>query len=481
MKARPLPSSFRDPSGFLFRRDGVLLRQINHSYREHYEELVSSGLYERLVGKGLLVPHQGTDQPPADDGTAYKVIQPEEVPFISYPYEWSFSQLKDAGLATLSIQQEALASGMSLKDASAFNIQFRGCRPILIDTLSFERYREGRPWVAYRQFCQHFLAPLALASHRDERLPQLLRIHLDGIPLDLAAKLLRGRARLRPSIFTHIHLHARSQRSFGGSGRDLTAVKVSRRGLLGLLDSLRSAVEGCRWRPAGTEWDDYYQDTNYSAEAFEHKRQLVAEFLDEARPASVWDLGANTGRFSRLASERGIPTVAFDLDPAAVEKNYLECRREGEEHLLPLLLDLTNPSPAIGWALEERMSLLDRRLPDVALALALVHHLAIGNNLPLENVALFMSRLCRVLILEFVPKEDSQVQRMLASREDIFPTYHRSGFEEAFGRHFQIRRRERISGSKRTLYWLESRRQHPSVAGPLSAPGSAAAVEPSPS
>ncbi len=458
MKPRPLPSSFRDPSGFLFRRDGALFRQINASYREEYEALLACGLYERLVGAGLLVPHRETDAPPADAAIAYKVIQPEEVPFISYPYEWCFSQLKDAALTTLRIQQEALETGMSLKDASAYNIQFWRGRPVLIDTLSFERYQEGRPWVAYRQFCQHFLAPLALAGYRDARLPQLLRVHLDGIPLDLASRLLPGRSRLRFPMLTHIHLHARTQRAFADSGRDASSVKVSRRGLLGLLESLRAGVESCRWRPTGTTWEDYYQDTNYSPAALQHKTELVAEFLAQANPASVWDLGANVGRFSRLASERGIPTVAFDVDPAAVEKNYLECRRTGEENLLPLLLDLTNPSPAIGWALEERMSLLHRRLPDAVLALALVHHLVIGNNLPLENLASFFSRLCRSLILEFVPKEDSQVQRLLASRQDIFPTYDRQNFEEVFSSHFEIRRAERISASERLLYWLENRR-----------------------
>jgi len=191
-----LSSSFRDPSGFLFTREGVLYRQVDRRHAEHYDLLMSSGLYEALVSEGSLVPHEEVDEAPAGPG-AHRVIRPERIPFVSYPYEWCFSQLRDAALVTLEIQRRAMSFGMSLRDATAFNVQFRAGRPIFIDTLSFERLPEGRPWIAYRQFCQHFLAPLALARYRDVRLLQLTRDHLDGVPLDLAAELLPGRARLR--------------------------------------------------------------------------------------------------------------------------------------------------------------------------------------------------------------------------------------------------------------------------------------------
>jgi len=453
-----LASSFRDPSGFLFRHEGVLYRQVNAAYREHYDALMASGLYEELVKAGLLVPHCEVGLEMARTDAAYKVIQPELVPFISYPYEWCFSQLQDAALATLAVQKRAFARGLVLKDASAYNIQFLRGRPVLVDTLSFEVYREGSPWVAYRQFCQHFLAPLALMAYRDVRLSQLLRVAIDGVPLDLASRLLPGRTLLRFPLLSHVHLHARFQTRYAGSrDRRVKERKMGRLAFRGLVDSLESGVRRLRWRAGGTEWADYYQDTNYTPAGLEHKRRLVGEFLDAIRPKTVWDLGANTAVFSRLAAERGALAVAFDVDPACVQRAYLDCRRRKEARILPLLLDLTNPSPALGWANEEREALLQRGPADAVLALALIHHLAISNNVPLDRLAAFFARAGRHLVIEFVPKTDSQVQRLLVVREDIFAGYTQEAFEAAFGRLFVLERAERIQDSERTLYLMRRR------------------------
>jgi ribosomal protein L11 methylase PrmA len=414
-------------------------------------------LYERLTDRGLLIPHEEVELSHRFSSAAYKVLRPAVLTFVSYPYEWSFSQLQDAALLTLSIQREALERGMTLKDASAYNVQFEQGRPVFIDTLSFESYREGQPWVAYRQFCQHFLAPLALMSRRDIRLNQLLRAHLDGVPLDLASRLLPWGTRLRPGLLMHVHLHARAQRSFAGRKVTQTGRGMSHAAMLGLLESLEGAVRGLRWEPRGTEWGDYYEDTNYSPQALEGKKRLVREFLGEVAPRTVWDLGGNVGLFSRIASEAGIFTLSLDVDPAAVEKNYRTCVERRETYLLPLLQDLRNPSGGLGWAHAERMSLEERGPADAVLALALVHHLAIGNNLPLARIAEQFSRLCRHLIIEFVPKSDSQVQRLLRNREDIFPQYTRERFEEEFQERFRIERRETISDSERILFCMQRR------------------------
>lgn len=453
-----LGSSYRDPSGFMFRRDGTLLRQVNESYRDEFDTLTRSGLYRALVDAGRLIPHEEIDAPFADPQVGWKVIRPRPVGFISYPYEWSFSQLKDAALATLAVQKQAMSLGMSLKDATAYNIQFDAGRPLLIDTLSFERYEEGQPWVAYRQMCQHFLAPLALMALRDVRLNQLLVTNLDGIPLDLASALLPASSRLRVSLLVHLHLHAKMHAKHASSTQKPAAKgRVGRTQLLGILDSLESAIKRLNWNPGGTEWADYYQDTNYSGGAMDDKRRLVSEFIDATSPKTVWDTGANTGEFSRLASDRGIDTIAFDIDPAAVEKNYLRVKQKGEKHLLPLLMDLTNPSPAIGWNHDERMSLADRGPADLVLALALVHHLAISGNVPLGDVAKFYHRVARNLVIEFVPKTDSQVSRLLVVRKDIYTGYTQEGFEEQFGRYFEIRRREPVAGSQRVMYLMARR------------------------
>ena len=450
-------SSFRDPSGFVFTHDGTVYRQINRSYDEAFDLLTSSGLYNELVQSGLLVTHEEADLRLAISDQASKVIRPERLPFISHPYEWAFSQLKDAALATMRIQKTALKFGMSLKDASAYNIQFVNSRPLLMDTLSFEVYREGQPWVAYRQFCQHFLAPLALMSHVDVRLGQLMRVYIDGIPLDLAARLLPFASRTRFPLLTHIRLHAQSQKHFGQ--KDIRSIKrtISRRAFLGLVDNLESAVSHLHWRPGRSTWGDYYDQTNYSDESMDYKGRLVKQFLKHANPAQVWDLGANVGWFSRMASRMGVFTVAFDLDPVAVERDYRQCVKDADTHLLPLVLDLANPSPDLGWENQERSSVFHRGPTDLIMALALVHHLAIANNLPLSRIAEFLARHCRWLIIEFVPKSDSQVQRLLSSREDIFTDYIQTEFESVFTALFRIREREGICGSERTLYLMEKR------------------------
>jgi ribosomal protein L11 methylase PrmA len=428
-------------------------------YCNHYDHLLKSGLYQDLVDAGLLIAHTEADLNLARSDDAYKIIQPEVVPFISYPYEWSFSQLKAAALATLEIQKRALTFGMSLKDCSGYNIQFVRGQPTLIDTLSFEMYQEGLPWVAYRQFCQHFLAPLAMMGYRDIRLNQLLRVYIDGIPLDLAASLLPFRSHLKLPLLLHIHLHARSQRRFSDKvvDRDTARGRVSRQSLLGLIDNLESAVKKLQWSSHGTDWADYYQNDSYDSVGIEHKKQLVADFLDKAAPKTVWDLGSNIGLFSRIAVSKGILTISWDIDPGCVDINYRQVITDGETNLLPLVLDLTNPSPAIGWENRERMSVLERGPADTVLALALVHHLAISNNVPLDRIADFLAKLCRWLIIEFVPKSDPKVQRLLSTREDIFPNYTRQGFENEFGRLFVIKQSEQIRNSKRTLYLMERR------------------------
>ena len=455
-KTLALNASFRDPSGFLFTHDGVLYRQVNQVYAQDYTRLMDSGLYAKLVKAGLLIPHTEVDVEPANGELAFKILRPERVPFISYPYEWSFGELKDAALAILSIQKRALKLGMSLKDASAYNIQFYAGKPTLIDTLSFEVYKEGEPWVAYRQFCQHFLAPLALMTYRDIRLSQLLRVHIDGIPLDLASALLPARTQWSFGLASHIHIHARAQKHYAD-----VAVSEARRGrkmskdaLLGLIESLKTAVKKLVWKPAGTEWADYYTANNYTDAAFEHKKVLVGDWLSRIQAKTVWDLGANTGIFSRVAVEAGAYVISSDIDPAAVEVNYRLMKEKKEQNLLPLVLDLTNPSPAIGWNNLERDSFLQRGPVDATLALALVHHLAISNNVPLPNVADFFATCGKWLIIEFVPKSDSQVQKLLRSRVDIFSEYTRAGFENAFVQRFKIIESSAIRDSERWLYLM---------------------------
>ena len=456
-----LPASFRDPSGFLFcNPEGDLLRQVNRCFADDFRHFVDSGLYADLAKDGLIIDHEELSLDHSLNEDAVRVLRPRLLPFVSYPYEWSFSALQDAALLTLELQRRAIQAGMCLKDASAYNVQFHGIKPIFIDTLSFERWSPDTPWIAYGQFCQHFLAPLALMARRDIDLQKLLRLHIDGIPLPLASKLLPWSTRFRLGTAMHVHLHSQAVKRFENSDQPNhhpKAPRVSQHALLALVESLQSTIESFRWRPRGTEWADYYEDNSYTAAMFDEKQQVVDSWLEQIQPQSVWDLGANCGVFSRLAGRHSRYTVAFDIDGACVERNYLNCRQQSVENLLPLAMDLTNPSTALGWAHQERMSLIGRGPCDTTLALALIHHLAISNNVPLPRIADFFARLGRALIIEFVPKSDTQVQRLLRSRRDVFPDYQELSFTESFGQYFDIIQRHSLRNSGRVLFWMKSK------------------------
>lgn len=437
MTGSQLGGSFRDPSGFLFTRDGELLRQVQERYRPHYDRLMQSGLYATLVREGYLVPHEERPVAEAMTAGAAFVLRPERIPFVSMPYEWSFGQRRAAALLTLRIQDIALSHGMSLKDASAYNVQFIGARPVLIDTLSFEIRVPEAPWIAYRQFCQHFLAPLALEARVDIRTGHLLRHYVDGIPLDLASRMLPWSTRFTLWAQLHIHLHAKSitrhaATDTSGAGA-IKAARVTDHGLRGLLANLTSIVSNLEWKPPGTEWGRYEETLGYAADDRGAKHQLVAAFVRASGARTVLDLGANAGEYSRVARDAGaMHVVAVDGDPVAVERHFRRLQQGADSGVLPLCMDLTNPSPAQGWDHHERPSFAERGPFDAVLALALVHHLAVGNNVPLLGVARMLARLGTVVIVEWVPKADPQVQRLLRAREDVFPSYTEEEFRSAF-------------------------------------------------
>jgi hypothetical protein len=341
---------------------------------------------------------------------------------------------------------------MILKDASAFNIQFVRGKPVHIDTLSFDFYREGSPWIAYRQFCTHFLAPLAIMRRNHLELGKTFRVFLDGIPLQMAAKMLRLRDKVNPGLVFHILLHARMEKRFGGITKVKRRKTFSSKAMRGLCDSLTSSVEGLKIPRLNTEWGAYYCDTNYTEDGLLEKERIVREFSNLNRVGSIWDLGANNGFYTRVAMKRGYG-VAFDMDHSAVEDNYAETKKNGE-NITPLWMDLTNPSPCLGWASKERKSLTERGGAEMCLALALIHHLCISNNVPLEEVASFLAGICRHLIIEFVPINDSQVKRLLVTRKMIFHDYTESNFVGSFEKHFFIEKADRVKDSLRTIYFM---------------------------
>lgn len=452
------PSSFRDPSGYIVQYQKNLYRKVRYSYRENYDLLMSSGLYQRLVQDELMISYEEVILPEILEADDYKILKPFRIPFLTYPYGWCFSQLKDAALTTLKIQEIALEYGMSLKDASAYNIQFYLGKPILIDTLSFEKFCQEKPWVAYRQFCQHFLSPLLLMSKVDLRLGRMNQLFIDGIPIDLTHKLLPLSVRLKPSVFLHIQMHSQYQSKYANvtNLQKTKNIKFNKNSHLGLLANLKNLVGGLKLPKSMTEWGDYYQNTNYTDTAIQYKYNYIDRFCQTHTVESVCDFGANNGYFSRIFSKRGILTIALDIDPLAIEQCYLSIRNQ-KENLYPEILDLTNPDPSIGWHCEERPSIFDRIHVDLGLALALIHHLTISNNVPFQKTAKMFADTCKQLIIEFVPKSDSKVQKLLATREDIFPNYTIEHFEQIYSQHFEILDKSAIPESERFLYWMRKK------------------------
>jgi hypothetical protein len=355
---------------------------------------------------------------------------------------------------------KCLDAGLVLKDASAYNIQFKGGRPVFIDHLSVDLAEKYPVWPGYGQFCRHFLAPLALMSKKDIPVSALQMKYIDGIPLDVAARMLPFRCRFSLSLFSHIFVHARLQQKYADSGGQKKTFerKLGVSQLKSIAQMLYSTIEDMKWKPAQqTEWGAYYGDTNYTPHAMEAKQSIIRGMAAGLKPGKVLDIGGNDGTMIRLAAPEKGYAVCCDIDPVAVEHCYRQSKSDAKSNVLPMLQDLTNPSPALGFASAERDSFISRCKADLVLALALIHHLAISNNLPLEYIVQFLAKLGKHCLIEFVPKEDSQVQRLLVTREDIFPFYNSQEFEKVFGDSFSLIEKKNIPESKRILYLFARR------------------------
>ncbi len=445
------PSSFRDPSGFIFEKDNMLFRQVNKVFKEHFDLFISSGLYEKWVKQQVMIPHERVIVNLTGSPEYYTILKPEKIGFISYPWEWSFDMLKDAALLTLQLVKEALSSGMVLKDATPYNIQWHKGRLLFIDSLSFEKYNPEEPWIAYRQFCENFLAPLLLMHYSKNSLQQLFLAYPEGIPLAVARSLMPGRSRFSLHTYLHIHLHAKVANR--KSSAPASKTKFSRQKFLNLIKSLELLINKLRLPEQTTAWSSYYEEASGRNDYLEQKKKIITQWLDTMPSLkTAADLGANDGEFSRLLSAKNIQTIAADFDPFCINKLYNRLKAGKEKNIQPLIVDLSNPSPAIGVNNRERDSFLSRLQVDLALALALVHHLAIGKNIPFEMIAEFFHKICSTIIIEFVPKEDEKVQMMLAGKKDIYTNYSAESFEKAFGRFFKIIHKETIPGTGRTLY-----------------------------
>lgn len=455
------PSSFRDPSGHIFHENGIVYRQINPSYFEQFGHLVSSGLYNALVNKKMLVPHELVEE-----NDERKVIRPAQLSFISYPYEWSFSQLRDAALLTLRIHVLALEYGMVLKDASAFNIQFERGHPVFIDTLSFNIYKKDDPWLAYGQFCRHFLAPLLLMKYRAPNLNRLQILYIDGLPLEIASDLLPFKTHFSPFVKTNIHLHAsllrKHQRNSKADNKIASKPKLSLRTQNNIVQSMINYVDQLS-TDSSTEWGNYYDIINYDSEAFKFKEKTIKAWVKKYALTRIWDIGGNNGHFSRLILDPCEVILCSDIDPVAVDQNYRITKSQNVQKIIPLMVDYTNPSPGIGFDNKERADFLTRVKDleiDCILALALIHHLSISNNCTFEMLAESFSRAAEKLVIEFVHPDDSWANSLLDNKRDaraLFSFYNQANFETVFSRYYEITEVSRVPTAKRTLYFMTAK------------------------
>jgi hypothetical protein len=443
------PASWRDPSGYIFEKNGELFRQVNNSYKENFLQF-SGSLYEVLVSKNLLIPHSVIQENLTGDQEWHTTLKPEPIAFITYPYEWSFDMLKDAALLTLEINKQALINGMILKDATPYNVQWHNGKMIFIDSLSFEKYDPDQPWIAYHQFCECFLAPLLLSHYTGNDCTKMLLSYPEGIPLALASKLLPRTTRFALHVYLHIHLHA----SVGAKGQPAKPkkIKFTRVKMERLLSSLEMLIRRLKTPAQKTTWSGYYDEASQRDDYLSVKTALVNTLASGINFESVADFGANKGEFAKYFSGKGIPTIASDADPFCVNSIY----KLHDPNLQPVVMDLASPTPATGLNNTERASFISRAKVDLGLALALIHHLSVGRNIPFEKSAAFFKMLTRTLVIEFVPVTDEKIKLMLANKKNIYSWYTEAGFENSYSKLFHIVSKKPVGDSGRIIYLMKA-------------------------
>ncbi len=462
------PGSFRDRDSRVVISDGAVLRALSPEGAEDWRLLAGSPLLDSLVAEGSLVATEQVDVSRIGDAGLLPngveaALEHERIPFVSYPYEWTFSMLRDAALLQLEIGIAAIDEGLSLKDATPYNVQFRGSAPVFIDVGSFEKLPEGDPWVGYRQFCMLYLYPLMFQAHKDLPFQPWLRGSIEGIqPID-AIKVFSMRDRFRRGVFVHASLHARLDRRANRSGPGDADAPTKKRtvkpeAVQAHMGSMKRLVEKLRWKAGESAWSGYRQDNTYSDEDDRRKQEFVDEVVSSERPGLTWDMGCNDGAYSRIADRNSDLVVAFDFDHATVEALYRSLREEGNTTILPLVADLADPSPALGWRGLERRTLVDRGAPDLTLALALIHHVSISANIPVADFLDWAAELGSALVIEFPKRDDPMVRALLANKQDgANPDYELEVFESELERRFTVERREQLPSGDRVLFFARPR------------------------
>jgi len=445
-------ASFKDPAARVFCLEGeagYIFRELSPSYLPHYNQFKSSGLAAELIKKNWLVPFEEIS---GENNVV--ILKAKKVHFVAYPYEWTFNQWKDAALLTLKIQYQALKHGMILKDATPFNIVFDGARPLFIDLSSFEIYKEGEPWKAFKQFSENFYIPLLLVKYFDAAGNDIYLNNSNGITIGRGLSLLPAKAYFNFNTLFFLALPGRIRKQLDGKQQAKTSGNITLKKSIQFADQLFAAVNKLKQSTLQTKWNDYY-DKNIDAAYLKEKEQVVKDWIvNGSSDKTLIDFGCNTGNFSKLVAAHVRSVIAFDEDMRSADELYLYCKEKKILNIFPFTANLSQPTPAVGWNNREQASLKERLLGDVGLALALIHHLAISNHIRFEMMADFFAATCRELIIEFVPKEDAKVQLLLSSREDIFDWYTPELFRQAFLPQFSLVKEHRFSNNRVLFHFI---------------------------
>jgi len=457
----PVPDSgsFRDPNGRVYVHDGKVYRGLSAAALKNFQALRKTRFYQIFTESGELI---STEEVPAPDWAAGQTewtgwLLHQTVPFISYPYEWTFSMLRDAAQLQLRLLEAALQEGWSMKDATPYNVQFVAGKPLFIDVPSFEPLAPGSAWQGYRQFCEMNLFPLLLQAYKNVDFQPFLRASINGVGVQVAAGLFSPRDRVRKGVTAHVWLQALLDRKYGKSKRnlrrELKTAGLNRELLLANVRRLLKLLARLEWQASGSEWENYAQFHNYSDEDHAAKMAFVEQAAADCKASLSWDLGCNTGQFSQIAAQHGELVIAMDADHLVVERLYRNPDLMSSKRILPMVQNLADPSPAWGWRQSERKALEQRGKPQLVLALALIHHVVIGANIPLAAFIDWLGSLGSALVIEFVSREDEKVIQLLRNREESFPAYNQPSFELALGQHFSTVKRQDLRNGLRALYF----------------------------
>jgi len=426
--------SFRDNRGNIYENDSKIYRSITAEGKSQYEFIRDSKIIEKSTKNGFLITTHEVDKKILniqDDNIAY-VVEHKRIPFISYPYEWSFEQLKEAALLHLNFHIYLLKKNFTLRDASAYNIQFIGSQPIFIDLLSIDKYKENEFWYGYKQFCMQFLNPLLLRSKVGVYHNDYFRGTLEGITSYDLSRMLSYKKFLSLNLFSHVYLHARAHKLENvkkTKSQKKIKSKLSKRAYLAILEQLERWISNLKpVKKDLTIWEKYSSNNTYTNNEKKIKSQVIFDFCKKIKPDVLIDLGCNDGEYSEIAINGGAKyVIGYDFDQKAIDNAFQKSKKQ-KLPFLSLYLDASNPSPSIGWNQNERYGFKQRNIADAVLALAFEHHLVIGKNIIMSECLEWITSISNLGIIEFVQKNDPTIKEMLNYREDIFQNYNEDNF-----------------------------------------------------